>query len=501
MFNMIKVIANNLSMPVWGLYAIIAVIIYFFYLDFNKKYKNKLVDRDKLATSGLAELQELKSFNKKDGIQLSKNFYLSSRACYEHICIIGPTGAGKTTSVFYPNLLQSNSFCGGESSVVITDPKGELYKDTADYQKKLGRKVCVFSPLEPQYSFKYNPLEFCKNETEVIDLAGNLLIVGTKSIEIQSGKSGGSPDFINMAKPLLASALLYVWYIKNNLNTIANAIDLIINSSLQELYDLLGKSNFTEVKRQFNSFFQSAGSPKTVASIKVTLASNLQIFTDPTIRELTSRNTIDFTELRRTPIALYINYPERHAVRIAPLLSIFFHQLIDELMNDENLIENYLPVFFLFDEMGNIGKIPNLATLVSTVRSRKISFLCCLQSKNQLKSLYGNEDETILGNLKTKAIYGALQDLDTTRYVSELCGNVEIKTVAENRNENVNVANSYNYSTNKKRLFEPDEIRRLSTDKILLLVQNNKPYLDDTNVYYTQRKYTRVITETIRPYA
>ena len=326
----------------------------------------------------------------------------------------------------------------------------------------------------------------------MIDLAGNLLICGTKAIEIASGKSGGNPDFINMAKPLLASALLYVWYIRNNLNTIANAIDLITNSSLQQLFDLLGKSNFPEVKRQFNSFFQAAGSQKTVASIKVTLSSNLQIFIDPTIRELTSRNTIDFAELRRTPTALYINYPERHAVRIAPLLSIFFHQLIDELMNDENLIENYLPVFFLFDEMGNIGIIPNLATLVSTVRSRKISFLCCLQSKNQLKSLYGNEDETILGNLKTKVIYGALQDLDTTRYVSELCGDVEIKTVAENRTENINIANSYNYSLSKKRLFTADEIRRLSTDKIL--------YLDNTNVYYTQSKYKRLITETIRPY-
>ena len=327
------------------------------------------------------------------------------------------------------------------------------------------------------------------NESEVIDLAGNLLASGGKALEIQSGKTGGSSEWINMAKPLWASALLYIWYKPRGLNTISNALDLILDASPEQLEKILGNSKHDSVRRQFNAFNQASGSERTVSSIKVTLATNLQLFTDPQIRELTSRNTFDFAEMRKTPIAIYISYPERHAARIAPLLSIFFAQAINSLMEERNLIKNYLPTYFLFDEFANIGQIPNFATLASTVRSRKISFLCCLQSKNQLKTVYGNFDETILANLKTKAVYGALQDLDTTAYISKLCGEVEVTTKSKSVSGKEENRYSYNYSTSKKMLLTADEVMRINKKNILLLVQNNKPYLDQTNIFYTQNKY------------
>ena len=158
-------------------------------------------------------------------------------------------------------------------------------------------------------------------------------------------------------------------------------------------------------------------------------------------------------------------------------------------MEERNLIKNYLPTYFLFDEFANIGQIPNFATLASTVRSRKISFLCCLQSKNQLKTVYGNFDETILANLKTKAVYGALQDLDTTAYISKLCGEVEVTTKSKSVSGKEENRYSYNYSTSKKMLLTADEVMRINKKNILLLVQNNKPYLDQTNIFYTQNKY------------
>ena len=415
--------------------------------------------------------------------------------CFEHICVIGPTGAGKTTSIFYPNLLQPNSFSRGRSSIIITDPKGELYKDTSSYQERLGRNTVLFAPLEPQFSFKYNPLEYCKDVSEVIDLAGNLLAVGGKAIELQSGKNGGSSDWINMAKPLWAAALLYVWYKPKGLNTISNALDLILNSSSEQLECLLGKSEHLDVVRQFNSFNQSSGSDRTVSSIKVTLSTNLQIYTDPAIRALTSRNTFNLAELRSNPTALYISYPERYAARIAPLLTIFFTQSINALMDDVNLRGDYLPAYFLFDEFANIGQIPGFSTLASTVRSRKISFLCCLQSKNQLNSVYGKFDEDILANLKTKAIYGALQDTATTRYISDLCGETEIRVASRSVSDNLNRADSHNFSTTKKKLLAPDEVMRISKDKILLLVHNNKPYLSEVNPFYKNKFYMNNIRQ------
>ncbi|MDM0987644.1 VirD4-like conjugal transfer protein, CD1115 family [Clostridium perfringens] len=485
MFDILNYIANTAGIPMWMVYTVIASGAYATYLSYSNENKKG----DKIATSGFAKSHELSDFNGKDGIQLSRNFSLSEKYCFEHIAVIGPTGAGKTTSIFYPNLLQKDSFSGGKSSIIITDPKGELYRDTADFQSEIGRKVKLFSPLEPQYSFKYNPLDFCMNESEVIDLAGNLLASGGKAIEIQSGKTGGSSEWINMAKPLWASALLYIWYKPRGLNTIYNALDLILDASPEQLEKILGNSKYDSVRRQFNAFNQASGSERTVSSIKVTLSTNLQLFTDPQIRELTSRNTFDFAEMRKTPIAIYISYPERHAARIAPLLSIFFAQAINSLMEERNLIKNYLPTYFLFDEFANIGQIPNFATLASTVRSRKISFLCCLQSKNQLKTVYGNFDETILANLKTKAVYGALQDLDTTAYISKLCGEVEVTTKSKSVSGKEENRYSYNYSTSKKMLLTADEVMRINKKNILLLVQNNKPYLDQTNIFYTQNKY------------
>ncbi|MDM0455974.1 VirD4-like conjugal transfer protein, CD1115 family [Clostridium perfringens] len=493
---MLNYFSSVLGLPKPIVFIILICFIYFLYWLYIKNGKFNRYNTGKIATSGFAELKELRNFNKNDGIQLSKDFSLTEKMCFEHICVIGPTGAGKTTSIFYPNLLQPNSFSRGRSSIIITDPKGELYKDTSSYQERLGRNTVLFAPLEPQFSFKYNPLEYCKDVSEVIDLAGNLLAVGGKAIELQSGKSGGNDaNWINMGKPLVAAALLYVWYKPKGLNTIANALDLITNTTDEQLNNLLGKSKHPDVVRQFNSFNQAAGSEKTVSSIKITLAANLQIYTDPAIRELTSRNTFNLAELRSNPTALYISYPERHSARIAPLLSIFFTQAINELMDDVNLKGDYLPTYFLFDEFANIGQIPGFSTLASTVRSRKISFLCCLQSKNQLRSVYGNFDEDILANLKTKAIYGALQDTTTTRYISDLCGETEIRVASRSVSDNLNRADSHNFSTTKKKLLTPDEVMRISKDKILLLVHNNKPYLSKVNPFYKNKSYTNNIRQ------
>lgn len=487
---MFSYISNMMGVPLWmGVPITIVIFGAFFWATFGYKRHQS---RDKMATSGFATLKDLRAFNKKDGIQLSKTFHLRENLCYEHICVIGPTGAGKTTSIFYPNLLQKNSFNRGKSSLIITDPKGEQYRDTSYFQETVcKRQVKLFAPFEPEYSFKYNPLMYCKTESEVIALAGNLLAVGGKAMEIQSGKSGGGgSDWINMAKPLWAAALLYVWHQPEGIRTIPYALDLILNANVEQLQMLLGESQHDNIRRQFNTFNQAAGSERTVSSIKITLSSNLQIYTDPVIREIVSRNTFDFAELRRNPTALYISYPERKSMEIAPLLSIFFSQAINSLMDDENLVEDYLPAFFCYDEFANIGVIQGFANLASTVRSRKISFLCCLQSSQQLVQIYGKENtDTILSNLKTKVIYGALQDIPTLEFVSKLCGDVEIRTASKSVSDNEKRANSYSYSTSKKRLLTPDEVMRISKKNVLLMVHNNKPYMDKTNVFYKQNKY------------
>ena len=119
---MFKYVATMFGVPNWmGFVITIGLLaVLFWALNGTRRHQS----RDKMATGGFISLRELREFNKADGIQLSKNFSLREKFCYEHVCVIGPTGAGKTTSIFYPNLLQKNSFNKGKSSLIITDPKG-----------------------------------------------------------------------------------------------------------------------------------------------------------------------------------------------------------------------------------------------------------------------------------------------------------------------------------------------------------------------------------------
>ena len=428
-----------------------------------------------LGDSKIADVGALRGLTGKDGLLLSKNIQLSAQASCEHVAIIGPTGSGKSSTYFIPNLLNLDP----NASIIVSDPKGELYRKTHAYNRSVGRECIVFAPLDPDNSITYNPLELAKDITEVRELAQALLMNGANAV----GQSGsGSSEWINMAVPLFVASLLYCKRRGGEFCNIESALELILSKNLEELADIF--SCDSEIFMQYSIFMQSASSAKTVGSIKITLASNLQLFTDPKICLVTKGASFDPRILRDKPIAIFVLCPEIKSAYVSPLMSVFYMQVLNKIMEYEG--EN-LQVYAMLDEFSNNGIIPNFGRLASTCRSRKLSLTIGIQGIEQLEENYGQKTgENILNNLKTKVFYPGLAP-SSAKVASELCGFTTANTKSSTKNKHDNVSTSY--SVQRRELLSVDEIRRLDDDKVLLVLHNRLPVIDIQNRYYQDKKF------------
>lgn len=458
------------------------------YLSYARKNAFRKVDS--LAKSKFKDSQELNNNLGNDGLRISKTIQLTEKTDMEGVVIFGSTGSGKTTSFFFPNLL-SNDLKG---SIIVTDPKGELYELTSKYQQDVcKRKVYKMDLMNPDYSEKYNLLENCKDSTEVLQLASSLLFNGSLSVELATGKKAGGIEWIQMAEPLLAAALFYVKTLEYPYNNIEFAFQLLITLDSEKLGLLFQQSKDLDCMTQFNIFKQVGGADRTEGSVKITLSSNMKLFTDRNINKIASKTTFNIEKFREEPSILYISYPERKSSYLAPFTAPFFSQIIDKLLDSHNKKSN--PIHLLFEEFCNIGSLNNMSINCSTVRSRKISISICLQSITQLFQVYGKDNAmSILNNLKTKIILPGMNDIETLKYIATLCGDTEISTrnISINNKDN-NVSESYHKQ--RRKLFEDGELRTLEDNEMLVLVANKQPILDLQEVYYRESKYTDNVSD------
>jgi type IV secretion system protein VirD4 len=348
----------------------------------------------------------------------------------------------------------------------VPDPKGELFKLTASYQKSIGRKVIQYKPLEKKK--QYNPLKECRSELEVKQLSQNLLINGALAFEINTGKKAQGIEWLLMASNLLNAALLYMY----PTGTIKEAVRLILTKDNLELEDLFMASK-SSVIEQYLSFKTSLESPKTAASIKSTMVSYLQVFLDDLAID---KSDFNFKRFREKETIVYITYPENKSIYLSPLMACIYSQVVDHLIDDYE--EDSLPVWILADEFCNLGQWNNFNINMATAGSRKVNFVLCLQSIIQLKQIYGDNYLSILNNCNNKIILPGISELETLRWIMELCGVTQINVQEEKRE----------YKTTKK-LFEMSEVRRIGTGKLMILISNRQPIIDNQNIYYKQNKY------------
>lgn len=479
--------------------------------DFSKKGSgkhNKSKVTKKYGDQGTAKIGTLKDMSSilgDGGFTLSMHARLTASASYEHVLVLGPTGSGKSTSFFIPNLLDLD----GIHSAVVTDPKGEMCELTRGYLESKGYRIVKIKPLEPnENEYKYNPILLTEGEEQMHAIAQILLINGGKSIEVQTGASSGNAEWVNMSVPLLTAALAYVVEFGEK-KSIPEAIEIIMKDDLNAMERKFKMSDYAY--RQFLAFKASAGSEKTLSSIKTVLTSNVQIFFDTKIAEFV---TSDFTKLpngssvvnqqtllsplmlREKPTVLFLCIPENQANYMMPLTSVMYYQLLNiPITHAEGS-----PILFFFDEFPNSGFVLNMNTTISTCRSRKMGVAICAQNIEQLDLVYGKEiAATILNNLKTKLFYSGLTG-DSAKYVSDMAGSTTVETKnfqSGNSGGGKGFAESlfsgFSPSVSKsgvrRELLTTDEVRTMDSDQVLMIAHNINPVFDTKNAYYLQQRY------------
>nr|MBP3680912.1 type IV secretory system conjugative DNA transfer family protein [Clostridia bacterium] len=380
------------------------------------------------------------------------------------------SGAGKSATYSKPNAYQMLG------SYVFTDPKGELYDDTAGYLKSHGYDIKVLNLVNPANSDGYNPLAHINSELDV-DVIANTVVKGQKS-------EGGSSDpyWDDMAEMLLKALIYYLIAARppeeQNLASCAEMVRAASNNGGSNLLsDMINVLPYDHPARMYYKSVELA-SEKTYSSILSSLQSKLGKFDSKEIAEVTSTDTINFEDIANKKTALYVISSDTHTAYDF-LLTIFFSQMIQQLYDfaDKNGGKLKIPCFFILDEFANIGKIPDFDKKISTSRSRKISFSVILQNLDQLEAIYEKSHETIVGNCDTHVFLGS-NSFKTVEYFSKELGEKTISRKSDSINRD-----SHGKKTGKsesdqimaRALMTPDELRRMDNDLCIIFEKGLKP--------------------------
>ena len=414
--------------------------------------------------------------NKTDGFILSRTHYLGTDPkkvkINKNILVFGGSGSGKTASFVMPNILQKLG------SYVITDPKGELYRETSGYLKANGYNVKVLNLVDTEYSNRYNPLAHIRDYSDV-DIIAHTIVQGGESDG--SGKSA-DPFWDNTAKMLLKACIYYVISVlpeeERNLSSCLNIVRA--GGADESIFDKLfvgelkpehpGRKEYEGIR---------VGADKTKQSIAISLVSKLSHFDSPNMQRLTTSNDIDFEELGEKKMAIYVISPDSHST-YNYILTIFYGQLLQRLyaLADRCGGALHQPVYLLLDEFANIGKIPDFNQKLSTSRSRLISMSIIVQSLDQLVDLYKDLHENIIANCDTQLFLGS-QSIKTCEYFSKSLGQTTLtfQSKSKNRDDKDLKTQSFSYSEQRqgRELMTIDELKRLPMDDEIIIVRGLKP--------------------------
>jgi len=361
-------------------------------------------------------------------------------------------------------------------SYVFTDPKGELYDRTAGFLKQNGYDIKVLNLVNPENSDGYNPLAHISSELDV-DVIANTIIKGQKS------EGGGSdPYWDDMAEMLLKALMYYLIAARpEEEQNLASCSEMVraanSNGGGNLLTELINQLPYDHPARMYYKSIEIAPE-KTYGSILSSLQSKLGKFDSKEIAEVTSTDTINFSDIGTKKTAVYVISSDTHTAYDF-LLTIFFAQMIQQLYNyaDENGGKLKTPVFFILDEFANIGKIPDFDKKISTSRSRGISFSVILQNLDQLEAVYEKSYETIMGNCDTHVFLGS-NSFKTVEYFSKALGEKTITRGSKSVNRDKNDQRS-GYSTSDqimgRALMTPDELRRMDNDLCIIYEKGLKP--------------------------
>ena len=400
-----------------------------------------------------------------------------------NVLVVGGSGSGKTRFFIKPNIMQCTKTKG--TSLVVTDPKGTLVVECGKMLVAAGYELRILNTINFRKSMHYNPFAYIRSETDILKLV-TTLITNTK------GEGKGGDDFWIKAETLLYVALIgYIHYElpeeKQNFSTLIDLLNKMqvreddedFQNEVDELFEKLAQKKPEHFAvRQYLKYKMASG--KTAKSILVSCGARLAVFDIEELREITAYDELHLDTIGDKRTALFLIMSDTDA-SFNFLISMAYSQLFNLLCEKaDDVYGGRLPVHVrcLIDEFANIGQIPNFEKLVATIRSREISACIVLQAQSQLKAIYKDNADTIVGNCDTLLFLGG-KEKTTLKEMEELLGKETIDTYNTGESRGREVSHSLNYQKLGKSLMSVDELAVMDGGKCILQLRGVRPFLSD----------------------
>ena len=432
--------------------------------ELDKKYRDKDAGKNVILTQHL---------------QMSMNGKLHRRNLLQ--IIVGGSGSGKTRFLAKPNLMLANA------SFIVTDPKGEMLRAVGNLFLEEGYVLRVFDLIDPSKSDCYNPFCYIRKDADVFKLIDNFIKNTTPK-----GAKANDPFWEKSETALDSALMLYLLHEApvedQNMETILYMIenggakeeDDDYQSPLDLLFEALEEEQPNHIAvRQYHIFKQAAG--KTAKSILVSAAVRLASFTLPEIQRITASDDMELGKLGERKQAIFCIIPDSNDASLNFLVGMLYTQAFQELYYQADKVHQGalpVPVRLMFDEFANVALPDGYARLQATMRSRNIMSTIILQNISQLKALFKDEWESIVGNADS-FIYLGGNEQSTHKYISELLGKETIDTKTSSQSKGRNGSFSQNFQQTGRELMTPDEVRRLDNKNAIVLIRGEKPVIDE----------------------
>lgn len=402
-----------------------------------------------------------------------------SKARNKNVLVVGGSGSGKTRFFIKPNLMQLHS------SYVVTDPKGSIVVECGGLMRRNHYRIKIFNSINFKKSHHYNPFAYIHSEKDILKLV-TTLISNTKG----DGKSGD--DFWQKAETLLYTALIgYIHYEapveEQNFATLIEFVNAMEVREDDETFENPVDLAFKELAsrepqhfavRQYAKYKLAAG--KTAKSINISCGARLAVFDIQELREITMYDELELDTLGDEKTALFLIMSDTDST-FNFLISMIYSQLFNLLCEKaDDVYGGRLPVHVrcLIDEAANIGQIPNLEKLMATIRSREISACLVLQAQSQLKALYKDNADTIIGNCDSSIFLGG-KEPTTLKELNQALGKETIDTFNTGESRGRETSHSLNYQKLGKDLASIDELAVLDGGKCILQLRGVRPFMSD----------------------
>ena len=396
----------------------------------------------------------------------------------KNVLIIGGSGSGKTRFHVKPNLMQMNA------SYVVTDPKGTVVLECGKMLQEGGYEIKILNTINFKESMKYNPFRYIRCENDILKLV-NCIMENTKGED-----SKGGEDFWAKAEALYYQALIaYIWYEapedEKNLNTLLEMLnasevredDENFKNAVDMMFDRLEKRNPEHFAvRQYKKYKMAAG--KTAKSILISCGARMAPFDIKEVRDMMMDDELELDKLgdRKTALFCIVSDTDTTFNFIASMVyTQMFNTLCDKALENGGALKTH--VTCLLDEFAN-QKIPNFEHLISVIRSREISAHVIVQTQSQLKAVYKDHAETIIGNCSCVLFLGG-KEQSTLKEISAMLGKETIDTFNTSDTRGSQRSYGLNYQKLGKELMTPDELAVMDGGKCILQVQGVRPFFSD----------------------